>query len=92
MKRKMVVAIYIRVSTQEQALEGYSIDEQQKRLLSFCEAKNWTVYKIYVDPGYSGSNLDRPAVQQLIKDAERHCFNLQVGSSQQVAKGYHAFT
>lgn len=76
MKRKMVVAIYIRVSTQEQALEGYSIDEQQKRLLSFCEAKNWTVYKIYVDSGYSGSNLDRPAVQQLIKDAERHCFDM----------------
>lgn len=76
LKNKTVVAIYIRVSTQEQALEGFSIDEQQRRLLSFCEAKNWTVYKSYIDPGYSGSNLNRPAIQQLIKDAENHCFDM----------------
>ena len=76
MKNKTVVAIYIRVSTQEQALEGYSIEEQQKRLLSFCEAKNWTVYKTYIDPGYSGSNLNRPAIQQLIIDAGHRCFDM----------------
>ena len=76
MKNKTVVAIYIRVSTQEQALEGYSIEEQQKRLLSFCEAKNLSVYKTYIDPGYSGSNLNRPAIQQLILDAEHHSFDM----------------
>lgn len=76
MTNKTVVAIYIRVSTQEQADEGYSIEEQKKRLLSFCDAKNWTIYKIYIDPGYSGSNLNRPAIQELIKDAEHHYFDM----------------
>ena len=62
------VACYIRVSTQDQAEEGYSIGEQQERLLSYCKAKDWLVYEIYVDAGYTGSNLDRPAIQKLKSD------------------------
>ena len=63
------VALYIRVSSQEQ-VEGYSIGEQTDRLKKYCEAMGWEVYKIYVDPGYSGGNTDRPGLQELKKDVE----------------------
>lgn len=61
-------AIYIRVSTQEQAEEGYSIQMQTERLKKFCEAKDFIVANIYTDPGYSGSNIKRPALTNMIND------------------------
>lgn len=68
----MKVALYIRVSTQEQAKEGYSIGEQEERLKDYCKAMRWSVAKIYIDPGYSGGNTDRPGLQDLIKDVTKH--------------------
>lgn len=62
------VFLYIRVSTQEQAQEGYSVGEQKERLIAYCKAHDWLISEIYVDPGYSGSNLNRPAIQKLIAD------------------------
>ena len=70
-----VVAIYVRVSTQEQADEGYSLGEQEARLRSYCEAKGWSVYKPYIDGGFSGGNIERPALSNLIKDAKLHKFD-----------------
>lgn len=64
------VALYIRVSTQEQANEGYSVGEQTDRLKKYAEAMGWIVHKIYVDPGYSGGNTDRPGLKELIKDVK----------------------
>ena len=71
----MKVAVYIRVSTLEQAEEGYSIGEQKDKLRKYCEIKDWTVVKEYVDPGRSGSNLNRPSMQQLIKDAPKGLYD-----------------
>ena len=65
----MKVALYVRVSTLEQAEEGYSISEQKDKLKKYCEIKDWKITRIYSDPGFSGSNLNRPSMQQLIKDA-----------------------
>ena len=64
------IAIYVRVSTQEQAKEGYSIDEQLDRLRKYCEAHDWKLTKEYADPGYSGAKLERPAITQLIRDVQ----------------------
>ena len=64
------VALYVRVSSQEQADEGYSIGEQTERLKKYADAMGWTVYKVYVDPGYSGGNIDRPGLNDMIKDVE----------------------
>lgn len=64
------VALYIRVSTQEQAKEGYSIGEQEKRLRSYCEAMQWDIFKVYVDPGYSGGDTNRPGLQDLMRDVK----------------------
>ena len=66
----MRAIIYIRVSTQEQARDGYSIGEQKDRLTKYCEAMNWTVVSTYSDPGYSGANMDRPGLMDLIRDVE----------------------
>ena len=66
----MKVALYLRVSTQEQAKEGYSIGEQEERLRNYCKAMLWDIFKIYVDPGYSGGDTNRPGLQDMIKDVE----------------------
>ena len=62
------IAIYIRVSTLEQAQEGYSIEEQKDRLIAYCKAHDWAIADIYVDGGYSGSNLKRPGIQKLMSE------------------------
>ena len=53
------VAIYIRVSTAKQD-EGYSIPLQKERLIAYCRAKGWVVSGMFIDPGHSGSTLERP--------------------------------
>ena len=73
--KRMVVAIYVRVSTLEQYKEGYSINEQIERLQKYCEAKGWTVYKVYIDGGYSGANMDRPGLQAMLRDVEAGLFD-----------------
>lgn len=64
------VALYIRVSTQEQAQEGYSIGEQKERLIAYCKAQGWVIADIYVDGGFSGSNLNRPGIQKLMVETD----------------------
>lgn len=75
MKSTNKVAIYVRVSTTSQVEEGYSIDEQKAKLSSYCDIKDWKVYKVYTDGGFSGSNTDRPALESLIKDAKKRKFD-----------------
>ncbi len=61
------VALYIRVSTARQDQEGYSIPLQKERLIAYCKAKGWVVAGIFVDPGHSGSSLDRPGMTALME-------------------------
>lgn len=65
-----MIGLYARVSTQEQAKEGYSIDEQIDRLQNYSKAMGWNDYKMYVDAGYSGGNMNRPELQNIIKDVK----------------------
>ncbi len=71
----MRVAIYPRVSGHEQE-DNYSIPEQIDRMKKYCAAKDWTIHKIYTDSGFTGSNLNRPGLQSLIKDAESGKFDM----------------
>lgn len=64
-------ALYVRVSTQEQAREGYSVKAQTEKLTSYAEAKNYIVVNTYTDPGYSGASLKRPGIQELLADVEK---------------------
>ena len=64
-------ALYVRVSTAEQFEAGYSVQEQTEKLKAYCLAMGWNDYKIYTDPGYSGASLDRPGIQEVIRDVGR---------------------
>lgn len=72
----MIVGIYIRVSTVEQAEQGFSIDIQKDRLISFCNSQGWEEYKMYIDDGYTGTNINRPALKRLIKNVEEKKIDL----------------
>lgn len=67
-EKKPKVGIYVRVSTEEQAKEGISIDAQIERCKAFCISKDWDIGKIYTDAGYSAGTMDRPAFRDLIND------------------------
>ena len=63
------VAGYIRVSTEDQAREGFSLDAQGARLRKYCEAKGWVLVRIYRDEN-SGRATTRPAYRRMIADME----------------------
>ena len=67
-------ALYIRVSTQLQADEGYSLDAQRAKLEAHCQAHEWTVCPehIYIDAGVSGKTVDRPQFQAMLAAARSH--------------------
>lgn len=70
--------LYARVSTEEQAEEGHSIDAQLRVLREFCARKGWQVVGEYVDAGYSGRTLKRPKMQALLRDANARAFDVIV--------------
>lgn len=75
----MRIVIYIRVSTEEQAKEGYSLASQQERAIKFIESQeNWVLVDIYIDDGKSAKDLNRPEMQRLIKDAKDKKFDVVV--------------
>ncbi|RJP29067.1 MAG: hypothetical protein C4533_04520 [Candidatus Omnitrophota bacterium] len=78
----MRVALYTRVSTEDQAREGFSLEVQRAYLLQYAKNFTWDVIctmsgrDVYVDDGYSGGNMDRPALQRLLFDARNKQFDL----------------
>lgn len=66
-----ISAIYIRVSTDAQREEGYSIDAQKEMLSAYCVSKGIKNYDYYIDGGFSGSNIDRPELKRLIDDVAK---------------------
>ncbi|MBC1935236.1 recombinase family protein [Listeria grandensis] len=66
----MTVGIYIRVSTEEQAKEGFSISAQREKLQAYCIAQGWGEFKFYVDEGLSAKNMERPLLKALLKHIE----------------------
>lgn len=70
------VAIYARVSTEEQAKEGFSIAAQLQTLRQYAQIYNWEVIDEYVDEGISGKSVKgRPEMKRLIKDVENERFD-----------------
>ena len=65
-----MIALYERVSTDLQAEKGHSIEEQIDRLEKYAAALDLKGAKHYTDAGFSGANLERPALQKLIKDVK----------------------
>ena len=68
-EEKKIAGIYIRVSTEDQAREGFSLPEQEKRLKAMCEYKGYEIYKVYKDAGISAKTGNhRPAFEELKED------------------------
>ena len=68
----METGIYVRVSTEEQAKEGYSIRAQEQKLKDYAGVKDWQIHDVYIDEGISGKNITaRPEVNRLIDDVKK---------------------
>ena len=66
---RMIAAVYIRVSTEDQAREGFSLGEQKEKLLQLCSFKGYAVFKVYEDAGISAKDMEhRPAFQEMLQD------------------------
>ena len=64
----MRCGIYVRVSTDDQRDNGYSIDSQLRMIKEYCEKNEYDIVDVYNDAGYSGKDLMRPEMQRLLKD------------------------
>lgn len=71
-----MVAIYIRVSTEDQAKEGYSLEVQREYLEAFAKRVGLEIFRVYQDDGISGYSTERPALKELLKDAKGKKFDL----------------
>lgn len=64
------IALYIRVSTDEQALKGNSLNEQEERLRAYCHAMELEgEIETFIDDGYSAGSMKRPALTRMLKMA-----------------------
>lgn len=66
----MRVATYSRVSTDEQAKDGYSLLAQQKRMRAFARSKGWEIIGEYVEQGQSGRTIERPEYLRMMDESE----------------------
>ena len=68
-EERKIAGIYIRVSTEDQAREGFSLGEQEEKLKQLCDYKGYEVYKVYCDAGISAKDMEhRPKFQEMLQD------------------------
>ena len=72
---KTRIAIYVRVSAQDQKKEGLSIDVQTSKLQDYCSVMDYWVFKVYTDAGISGGSINRPDFKKMIEDARNRKFD-----------------
>ena len=77
-EKEKIADIYVRVSTLDQAREGFSVDEQKERLTQYCGFKGYKIHKIYVDAGISAKNDKRDGYQSIIEDIKNKDANIIV--------------
>ncbi len=70
--------LYARVSTDEQSEEGHSIDAQVRLMREFCARKGWAIVGEYVDAGISGTTVQRPEFQKMLRTAPKRAFDIIV--------------
>ena len=71
-----IAGVYIRVSTEDQAREGFSLGEQKEKLLQLCSYKGYKVFKVYEDAGVSAKDMEhRPAFQEMLADMKKGKIN-----------------
>lgn len=70
-KDMLLAASYERVSTDEQAQEGHSLEAQKELNIKYINNEGWNFYRSFVDPGVSGKNLKRPGIQSLLDEIKK---------------------
>lgn len=79
MLQENTVAIYCRLSREDgDSIESSSIKTQKEMLTEYATCKNWSIFNVYVDDGYSGGNFNRPAFKQMISDIEKGHINIVI--------------
>lgn len=75
-ENKKIAGIYIRVSTEDQAREGFSLGEQEEKLKDLCKYKEYEVFKVYCDAGISAKDMEhRPNFQEMLEDIKKGKIN-----------------
>ena len=69
---------YVRVSTEEQAQTGVSLDAQEEKIRAYCIAKEWDLLRVIRDEGFSAKDLNRPGIQEIIEGCKRKEFDVVV--------------
>lgn len=72
MENTVRVAVYVRVSTQDQSCEM-----QREELLAFAESRGWEIFSVYEDQA-SGCNSNRPMLKQMLKDSRLRNFDILI--------------
>ena len=76
---KKNAAIYCRVSTEDQAREGYSLGEQLEKLRDLCKFRDYNIFNVYEDAGISAKDMEhRPSFQKMLKDVRKQNVNVIV--------------
>ena len=75
---RLRAALYARVSTDEQAAEGYSLAAQLEKLRAYCDINDYEVVGEYVDDGYTGRNPNRPAYKRLFDPENRKTWDVLI--------------
>lgn len=70
MRKILRVGGYVRVSTDEQKKFGYSIQAQCDEIENWCKSTDNQLIRLYVDEGYSASNMNRPQLKELLNDLD----------------------
>lgn len=75
-EEKKIANIYIRVSTEDQAREGFSLGEQEEKLRQLCKYKGFEIFKVYKDAGISAKDMkNRPAFHTMLEDMKNGLIN-----------------
>lgn len=74
----MKAVIYRRVSTEEQAKEGYSIGAQETMCKAFLKSQSWDLVDIYTDEGVSAKDTNRDSLKRMLSDAKLNKFDVIV--------------
>ena len=76
LEKPKIAGIYIRVSTEDQAREGFSLGEQEEKLRQLCKYKEFQIYKVYKDAGISAKDMEhRPGFQEMMEDMKKGLIN-----------------
>ena len=76
-EEKKLCGIYMRVSTEDQAREGFSLPEQKERLEAYCKFNNYKIVEYYTDAGISAKTGNkRPEYDRMLEDGRQGKINM----------------